>query len=309
MIRSCICKLLLLLLFIISIFSCMSAPFARASCLNADTVAYWPSLLRPARAQVIALHGFGLDKEAFRAVASNLNRSGIDVYAADARGFGAWRKSDSRAIDPEATVDDVAQLTSALKSRHPGCPVFALGESMGGIIALRLAEKFPNCTDGVICCDAGCKVEHQLYFLKRAATGCLTGKVDLSGLPNFCSEDVSVRQAWLQDPNARLSAGLGDLLRYRAFINETRKHLRDLHNEPVLFLQAQGDRLIEPVSTLNMYRQAATPEKLFLMLKNDEHLALERQDPDPVALSAICRFIEAKTSVSVAEAGRGGGTS
>ncbi len=308
MIRSRISKLLLLLAFIIWIISSIDAPFASASCLNADAVAYWPSLLRPARAQVIALHGFGLDKEAFQAVANNLNRSGIDVYAVDARGFGAWRKSDSRAIDPGATVDDVAQLASALKSRHPGSPVFVLGESMGGIIALRLAENFPNCTDGVICCDAGCKVEHQLYFLKRAAAGCLTGKVDLSGLPNFCSEDVSVRRAWWQDPNARLSAGLADLLRYRAFINETRKHLRDLHNVPVLFLQAQGDRLIEPVSTLGMYYQAATSQKLFLMLKNDEHLALERQDPDPVALSAICRFIDAKTSVSVAEAGRGGGT-
>jgi alpha-beta hydrolase superfamily lysophospholipase len=202
----------------------------------------------------------------------------------------------------------VGQLASALKSSHSSCPVFLLGESMGGIIALRLAEQFPGCTDGVICCDAGCKVEHQLYFLKRAAAGCLTGKVNLSGLPNFCSDDISVRQRWWQDPNARLSAGLGDLLRYRAFIDETRKHLRDLRSEPVLFLQAQDDRLIAPISTLSMYRQAATPQKSFLILKNDEHLALERPDPDPVALSAICRFIEAKTSVSVAQAGRGGGT-
>lgn len=308
MIRSRICKLLLLLTFVISIFSFVNTSCAGSSCLNAHTVAYWPSLVRPARAQVIALHGFGLDKEAFQAVASNLSHSGIDVYAIDARGFGAWRETDSPAIDLKATVEDVAQLASDLKSRHPGCPVFVLGESMGGIIALRLAEQFPGCTDGVICCDAGCKVEHQLYFLKRAVAGCLTGKVDLSGLPNFCSDDVFVRRAWLQDPNARLFAGLGDLLRYRAFINETRKHLCDLRNEPVLFLQAQNDRLIDPVSTLRMYRQAATPEKLYLLLKNDEHLALERKDPDPVALSAICRFIDARTSVSVAEGARGGGT-
>ena len=90
----------------------------------------------PPRAVVLALHGFGDHGGNFLVEGGPLlTAAGITVYAYDQRGFGY---SDHRGIWPgvPTLVDDARVATRLIAARHPGVPVYLLGESMGGAIAM-----------------------------------------------------------------------------------------------------------------------------------------------------------------------------
>lgn len=87
------------------------------------------------RAVVIALHGMNDYSNAFDAPARYWRGQGIATYAYDQRGFGA---SALPGIWPgtETLVADLDSAVEAIAARHPGVPLFVLGESMGGALAI-----------------------------------------------------------------------------------------------------------------------------------------------------------------------------
>lgn len=89
----------------------------------------------PVRAVLLCLHGFNESRNFMVEPAPALNAAGIAVYAYDQRGFGA---APNRTYWPgTATLAaDATAATRLLAARHPGAPVFLLGESMGGAVAL-----------------------------------------------------------------------------------------------------------------------------------------------------------------------------
>jgi alpha-beta hydrolase superfamily lysophospholipase len=88
-----------------------------------------------ARAVILALHGFNDYSNAFAAPGKAWARDGIAVYAYDQRGFGA---APERGLWPgRATLaDDAATACRILRRRYPRLPLYLLGESMGGAVAI-----------------------------------------------------------------------------------------------------------------------------------------------------------------------------
>ncbi|MGH6717871.1 MAG: lysophospholipase [Alphaproteobacteria bacterium] len=93
---------------------------------------------RPAgvpRAVVLALHGFNDYGHAFENAGVAFADGGVATYAYDQRGFGAnpvpglWPGTATLAADAR-------QAFALIAARHPGVPVYVLGESMGGAVAL-----------------------------------------------------------------------------------------------------------------------------------------------------------------------------
>ena len=94
---------------------------------------------RPA-AVILALHGFNDSRDAWALPGPMLAAAGIVVYAPDQRGFGA---APGRGMWPgdRALADDAAAMLATLRARHPGVPLFAMGESMGGAVLMTLAAR------------------------------------------------------------------------------------------------------------------------------------------------------------------------
>ncbi|MDE2181487.1 MAG: lysophospholipase [Alphaproteobacteria bacterium] len=102
------------------------------------------------RAIVVALHGMSDYSNAFDMPASWWGEHGITTYAYDQRSFG---RSPDPGIWPggDALRQDLDDCVDAVRKQHPGLPVFALGESMGGAVVLSaLAAPSPPRVDGVI---------------------------------------------------------------------------------------------------------------------------------------------------------------
>src|SRR5215470_12541306 len=55
-----------------------------------QSVAAWRLPAGDRKAIVLSVHGFGLDKCAYRAFAERMLQYGVETYAIDLRGFGSW---------------------------------------------------------------------------------------------------------------------------------------------------------------------------------------------------------------------------
>jgi acylglycerol lipase len=92
-----------------------------------------------ARAAIILVHGLGEHSGRYDHVVARLVGEGYAVHAADHRGHG--RSDGPRALieDMDDVVADIDTLVDRAVAAEPGVPVFMLGHSMGGLIALRYA--------------------------------------------------------------------------------------------------------------------------------------------------------------------------
>lgn len=91
------------------------------------------------RAVVVLVHGASEHSDRYRHVANALVQDNYVVYALDHRGHG--RSDGPRAVIDrlENAVADLDQLVLEARERHPDAPVYVLGHSMGGTVALSYA--------------------------------------------------------------------------------------------------------------------------------------------------------------------------
>lgn len=97
----------------------------------------------PTVAAIVALHGFNDYGNAFAGPGAFWAAWGIAVYAPDQRGFGATATKGYWA-GHEALTADAADLVATVARALPGRPVFLLGESMGGAVAIETAVHHPE---------------------------------------------------------------------------------------------------------------------------------------------------------------------
>jgi acylglycerol lipase len=102
----------------------------------------WGTAEQPA-ALVLGLHGFGDYAGAFETVGMQLAARGIRTFAYDQRGFGA-APGRGRWHGVDRMVDDAAGAVHLLAAAYPDTPVYVLGLSMGGAIAMTMAGERPD---------------------------------------------------------------------------------------------------------------------------------------------------------------------
>ncbi len=101
-------------------------------------------------AVLIALHGFNDYSNFFSDPGRYFKDRGMAAYAFDQRGFGT---TPVRGIWPgtDGLVDDLQTMVRLVRQRHPGRPLYVIGESMGGAVAMVAASRpEPLAIDGMI---------------------------------------------------------------------------------------------------------------------------------------------------------------
>jgi alpha-beta hydrolase superfamily lysophospholipase len=93
----------------------------------------------PVKAVILALHGFNDYSNAFAEPAAAWAARGIATYAYDQRGFGGAPERGLWAGEGQLAVDAIA-ASRILRRAYPGRPLYLLGESMGGAVAILAAS-------------------------------------------------------------------------------------------------------------------------------------------------------------------------
>ena len=129
----------------------------------------WLPDQQPVRAAVVALHGFNDYSAAFDSAGRRFADVGIATYAYDQRGFGAtrapgiWAGTDTLVADARAAV-------ALVRAKHPGVPVYLMGESMGGAVTLAtLTRRGAPTVDGAILVAPAVWGRETMGFFPRAA--------------------------------------------------------------------------------------------------------------------------------------------
>jgi alpha-beta hydrolase superfamily lysophospholipase len=183
----------------------------------------WLSQQQPTKAVLIALHGFNDYSYFFNDAGRFLGSQGIACYAYDQRGFG---NAPGRGLwwGTEAYIRDLRDFTAEVRQRHPGLPVYILGESMGGAIAITaLTNPNPPRADGVILSAPAVWSRDTMPWYQRwllAATAHTAPWLTLTGegLHILPTDNLPVLRGMSRDPRVikatRIDAmhGLSDLM-------------------------------------------------------------------------------------------------
>ncbi|MBE7618195.1 alpha/beta fold hydrolase [Komagataeibacter sp. FXV2] len=92
------------------------------------------------RAVVLALHGFNDSRDAWERPGPVLARQGITLYAPDQPGFGAMPDRGGWA-GTDALVAAARAEAAAIARENPGLPLYVMGESMGGAVAVCMSAQ------------------------------------------------------------------------------------------------------------------------------------------------------------------------
>ena len=132
----------------------MKAKFQNGTFVSNDgaklPVRSWLPQFKSPHAVIIALHGFNDYSNFFDTPGSYFANEGIISYAYDQRGFG---RSPHRGYWAGTRIytKDLKIFTQLIHNRHPKLPIFILGNSMGGAIALSaFKDGNPSSVKGII---------------------------------------------------------------------------------------------------------------------------------------------------------------
>ena len=161
------------------------------------------------RAVVLALHGFNDYSNAFATPAPSFAAHGIATYAYDQRGFGE-APGTGRWAGGERMAADAAIAARLLRQRYPGVPLYLMGESMGGAVAMLAAagteSVAPADIDGVILVAPAVWGRQTMNIFERAGLflSRLMPSMHLSGrslpIKVMASDNIPMLRAYGADP-------------------------------------------------------------------------------------------------------------
>lgn len=206
-------------------------------------------------AVVLGLHGFNDYRMGYAPVGAYLASRGITFYAYDQRGFGGTSHRGMWAGE-EALTSDVRTMITLLRERHPGVPVYLMGESMGGAVALAALAKFDIEVNGTVLIGPAVWARHTMPYLQRFAlwlmahtrpAGMVTGK----GLAIWPSDNREMLRRFSRDPLVIKGTRFDALYGITDLMDEALGNSAKL-DVPALILYGAQDQIVPKLPTCRM---------------------------------------------------------
>jgi alpha-beta hydrolase superfamily lysophospholipase len=248
--------------------------------------AWVPQKIAP-KAVLLCVHGLGLNSESFQEFGKQMQADGIATFAVDVRGFGTWMKlKGKQKCDFNSCLSDVVQALTVLHTAYPNKPIFLLGESMGGAIAMRVAAEHQDLVDGLISSvpsgDRFHTTKNQLRVALNLVTFRANKPIDVgTGVIDDATHNAVERAKWEDDPFNRLKLSSKELIQFQHFMSDNHDTAKQIDKIPVLFLVGLKDKLVKPEGTRELYNEIRTEDKKLVTIRSSEHLIFENHKISP----------------------------
>lgn len=250
------------------------------------------------RAALLCIPGLSQHSSTYTRLSGQMKEFEIETISLDVQGFQASNRGEKQElIDFERTVDQVKQRVDSYKRNNPDIPVFVLGESTGGTIALKLAAKYPGCVDGILCSAPTWKVNdrNKIAFLELLDLTVFRWRKH--GLAvNYVIRMTTknkVLQAHLKDEVGRRQRfSIGESVKFMRFINASPKTVKTIESTPVFVVHGLNDRLGQTKWTARLFSKIKTSQKTLVIDCNAEHLICEEGQCSKPIIEAIKNWIE-----------------
>lgn len=217
-----------------------------------------------AKAVLAIVHGFGEHSSRYANVVDVLVPAGYAVYSFDNRGHGKSFGKRGHISNWEDFRTDVFAFLQLVREKEPDKPLFLMGHSLGGLIALEFLLRLPDGIDGAVISGPA---------LTQGAVSpilLLIGKLISYVIPSFTldskleandiSRDPRVVMDYKKDPmvhslaSARFGAEMGSAIKW------VRKHAGDLKT-PILIIHGGDDRLVDPKCSREFFEKITIEDK------------------------------------------------
>lgn len=249
------------------------------------------------KAIVLCIHGLGLNNTSFASFGKEMSKRGFSVYAIDVRGFGSWQTVQGEEdVGFNAAIIDLSAVIDQLKVLYPNKPVFLLGESMGGGIALRAAAEIGDTIKGVIASVPSAERFQARRFGFTVAAHFLDGPNRPFNIGETVAERATtneeVLKEWSMSTKAKMKMSPKELIKFAIFMRTTVRHCQQIKDTPALLVQGLKDRLVKPEGTYKMFEAITAQDKTMLIDGTAEHLIFESNTQSDVTLDTLCSWLE-----------------
>jgi alpha-beta hydrolase superfamily lysophospholipase len=216
------------------------------------------------RAALLFVHGLAEHSGRYDATALSFAKRQLACYGLDLRGHGM---SQGRRVHVASFDDYLADVDAALalaRERHPGLPLFLVGHSMGGLIAVLYVLAKPEAVAGAVVsspllaphpsAEPSCMLRAVSRILSAVAPRLLiASSLDTSAL----SRDPSVVDAYVNDPLVSHKVSPRWFTALQTAVDRAHQGAPALA-APTLLMQSGADRLVDPEATRRWARAAHT---------------------------------------------------
>ena len=217
------------------------------------------------KAVLLLVHGYAEHSGRYRYVAEHFAKLGYAIYALDHRGHGKSEGERAYVDRFEDYVEDLKRFLEIVKGKEPRRPVFLVGHSMGGAIAVLFAIRYQQELAGLILSGAGVKVSSEVSPLMIRLSRLLATITPRLGLvpldASTVSRDPEVVARYDSDPlNYRGKVKARTAVEIMRAAELIRPEMRRI-TLPILIMHGTEDRLVDPAASQMLYDGVGSTDK------------------------------------------------
>ena len=225
---------------------------------------------------LIIVHGLGEHSHRYRNVMDAMVSRQMGVAAFDLRGHGRSEGRRGHIRSFHDYLQDVRQFIQLCKALHPQpCKFFLAGHSLGGLIVLSYCLERTEFLSGVIASGPAIGVKLEVPSYKKILASALSAflpsiRFQNEVHPHLLSRDPLVVESYLSDPLVHHEATARFYTETIKTMSEVRRNISALHL-PVLFLQGENDRIVDPKATEQAFQSIKLKDKTLRIYPNNLH--------------------------------------
>jgi alpha-beta hydrolase superfamily lysophospholipase len=231
--------------------------------------------LANARGEILIAHGFGEHSGRYGALTEHLVNHNYSVTAYDHRGHGLSDGLPGHVESFGEYDEDLTRIIKSVRSASQVKPLFLIGHSMGGLIALRYAARKSDTLSGAIISAPLIEVAvpvpaHKLMIARVSARMAPRMRLDNEINPSNLSRDPEVGRAYAADPlvNRKVSAKwFAEATRAMQEVAEWASRI----TTPILVMHGTDDRLASVDATRRMFERIGSPDKELVIFPGYYH--------------------------------------
>ncbi len=233
------------------------------------------------KAILVIVHGFAEHHQRYNHVAEFFMNQNMGVYRFDNRGHGKSGGKVGHLVSYENYIKDLHKIVEMAKNEFPHLPIFMLGHSMGGFIAVHYGLIHGGELKGQILSGAATHYNPSMKGIKKwLVTNLNKIKKDTliaNDLSKWISKDPQVVETYRNDPMVfkKATASL-----YYQFLIEGMNELvknKENFNLPCLILHGAEDHIIKPEVSQWFYDTIQSSDKMIKIYPEAYHEILNEE--------------------------------
>ena len=230
---------------------------------------------------IIAVHGFNDYSNFIKDSVDFFNNQKLAIYSYDQRGFG---ETATRGLwsGRQTLAHDLNTLIKLVKDSHPQVPVFILGDSMGGAVAIvSMAKKDAPTVNGVILIAPAVWARSEMPFYQRlvlwiAAHTLPWKKVTGESLEISASDNIEMLRALGKDPMVIKETRIDVIYGLSNLMDDAYNSAGSIHTK-ILLLYGKKDEIIPWEPVYDFYKRLPSKElgqHQMILYENGYHMLL-----------------------------------